>query len=316
MTPVETQAEMLANRARKTFRRLRPAMERKRIGAFRVYDWDIPEIRMVIDWYEGHLVCAEYARAQTDAIPNWLETLSAAVARALEVPAEKIHLRKRRTRPQEGERYARLAETGARLEVREGDLKLWVNLDDYLDTGLFTDHRETRAAVRAESQGARLLNLFCYTGTFTCAAALGGASATTSVDVSGRYLDWARDNLALNGLDGPQHSRVRQDARAFLGAAARAGQRWTLCVLDPPSFSTREGEAPFDLQRDHPELLVQTLAVLEPGGVLWFSTNHQRFEPRFAALEALAQIAEKTSETLPPDHRRQAHRSFRLVKNR
>ena len=307
---------MLANRARKSFRKLRGPMERKNVGAFRIYDWDIPEIRMVVDWYEGHLVCAEYARAQTDAIPNWLETMSAAVARALEVPAEKVHLRKRRTRPAEGERYNKLAETGERFEVREGELKFWVNLDDYLDTGLFSDHRETRAAVRAESQGARVINLFCYTGTFSCAAAAGGAASTTSVDVSGRYLDWAKDNLALNGLDGPQHTRVRQDARAFLDAAARSGQRWTLGVLDPPSFSTREGEDSFDLQRDHPALLAQALAVLEPGGVLWFSTNHQRFEPRLAELEPLANVVEKTSQTLPPDHRRQAHRSFRLVKNR
>lgn len=302
---------MLANRAKKNFRRLRGPFEKKGTGSFRVYDWDIPELRLAIDWYEGHLVCAEYARTQTDAIPNWLETMAAACASALEVPAEKVHLRKRRTRPVEGERYQKLSNLGNRIEVREGGLKFLVNLDDYLDTGLFNDHRETRARVRAESAGARVLNLFCYTGTFSCAAAAGGAASTVSVDVSGRYLDWAKDNLALNGFSGAAHQLVRREARAFLAEAATAGQRFSLCVLDPPSFSTRDGEADFDVLRDHPGLIAQALAVLEPQGVLWFSTNHQRFEP---SLDGLGRVQELTAETLPPDYRHQAHRSFRMVK--
>jgi len=310
---------MLANRVRKNARKLRGPFEKKSIGAFRLYDWDIPELRMVVDWYEGHLVCAEYARTQTDAIPGWLESMGQACAAALEVPPEKVHLRKRRTRPAEGERYSKLASAGERLEVREGPLRFLVNLDDYLDTGLFNDHRDTRARVRTEpliAAGGRMLNLFCYTGTFTCAAAAGGAKESVSVDVSGRYLDWAKDNLALNGLAatlGAGHQFIRRDARAWLDEAAASGQKFSLCVLDPPSFSTREGEAAFDVQRDHPALVAQTLAVLEPGGVLWFSTNHQRFEPQLGGLPA-ASVREVTDETLPPDYRRRAHRSFRIVK--
>jgi 23S rRNA (cytosine1962-C5)-methyltransferase len=303
---------MLANRCQKNFRKLRGPLEKKGCGAFRVYDWDIPELRMVVDWYEGNLVVAEYARTQTDAIPQWLEQMAGAVAEALEVPPEKVHLRKRRTRPAEGERYQKLSNVGNRFEVREAGLKYLVNLDDYLDTGLFNDHRETRARVRNEAAGKKLLNLFCYTGTFSCAAAAGGAVETTSVDVSGRYLDWAKDNLALNGFSGSAHQQIRKDARAYLDELAKSARRFSLIVLDPPSFSTREGENDFDIQRDHPALVRQALAVLEPQGVLWFSTNHQRFEPHLEGLGSSCK--EVTEETLPPDYRRRAHRSFRIVK--
>jgi len=292
---------MFANRVRKNFRKLHPRFEQRRIGAFRIYDRDIPEIRAAIDWYEGHLVVAEYAREQTAGIP-WLETMARAAADALEVPWKRVHLRKRRT----GEKYERLAGKGERIEVREGNLKFLVNLDDYIDTGLFADHRETRALVRRGASAKRFLNLFAYTGTFTCSAAKGGALQTTTVDASQTYLDWARDNLRLNGV--AEGELVRADVGDFL---ARAGsRRWQLCVLDPPSYSDHGGKI-FEVQRDHRALIEKTLAVLEPGGVLWFSTNHQRFDPRLDGLD----FVEMTQRTVPEDYRnRTAHRSFRIVK--
>ena len=292
---------MFANRVRKNFRKLHPRFEQRRIGAFRIYDRDIPEIRAAIDWYEGHLVVAEYAREQTAGIP-WLETMARAAADALEVPWKRVHLRKRRT----GEKYERLAGKGERIEVREGNLKFLVNLDDYIDTGLFADHRETRALVGKEASAKRFLNLFAYTGTFTCSAAKGGALQTTTVDASQTYLDWARDNLRLNGV--AEGELVRADVGDFL---ARAGsRRWQLCVLDPPSYSDHGGKI-FEVQRDHPVLIEKTLAVHEPGGVLCFSTNHQRFDPRLDGLV----FVEMTQRTVPEDYRnRTAHRSFRIVK--
>jgi len=295
---LDAQAKMLANRVRKSFRKLQPRFEQRSIGAFRIYDRDIPEIRAAIDWYEGHLVVAEYAREQTSKIP-WLETMARAAAEALEVPWERVHLKRRRA----GQKYERLARTNQRLEVREGDLRFLVNLDDFIDTGLFADHRETRARVRAEARGAKFLNLFAYTGSFTCAAAKGGARETTTVDASQNYLDWAGENLKANGAQG---ELVRSDVGEFL---ERAGERrWTLCVLDPPSRSDHGGKV-FDVQRDHRALVERTLAALEPGGVLWFSTNHQRFEPR---LEGLRFTEE---DTTPVDYRNRAvHRVFRLVK--
>ena len=292
------QARMLENRVRKTFRRLQPRFEQHNVGAFRLYDRDIPEIRAVVDWYEGHAVLAEYARSQTERLP-WLPTMAEAVASALSIPLERVHLKRRRT----GEKYARLARKSQRIRVRERDLSFLVNLDDYIDTGLFADHRDTRARVRAEARGSRFLNLFAYTGSFTCAAAAGGAARTTSVDASQTYLDWAAENLRLNGSSG---ELVRSGVDEFLRSAG--GQRWTLCVLDPPSFSD-SGAKVFDVQRDHRALIDRTLGVLEPGGVLWFATNHQRFTPR---LDGLRYTEE---DTVPDDYRNRAvHRAWRITK--
>lgn len=304
---------MLANRIKKTFKQLHGRFERRQIGAFRLYDRDIPEVRAVVDWVEGHVVVGEYARRQTDEIEGWLEIMANAVAGALAVPAERVHVKRRRTRPSEGDRYQRLGRLERRFPVREGDLRFLVNLDDYVDIGLYPDHRETRTMVRAAASGARLLNLYGYTGSFTCAAAKGGARESDTVDVSGTYLDWAQQNLELNQLAGPQHRLVREDAREFLRRATRARRTWTLVVLDPPSFSDRGGPSrALDLQADHPALIAEALAVVEPGGVLYFSTNHQRFAPRLDGLSA-ASWTEITEETVPEDYRnRTVHRAFRL----
>src|SRR2546421_4291613 len=229
---------MLANRVRKNFRRLHRSFERDGVGAFRVYDWDVPEIRAAVDGYEGHRVVAEYGRAQTRETPGWLEAMGSAAASALDVPAERVHLKRRHTRPAHGPRYGRLGRTGERIAVRERGLRFWVNLDDFIDTGLFPDHRETRARIRAEAQGAEVLNLFGYTGAFTCAAAAGGARRTVTVDTSEAYLAWARGNLELNGQAGDAHELGRQDASDIL---APAGRRFTLCGLGPPSLSARAG---------------------------------------------------------------------------
>jgi 23S rRNA (cytosine1962-C5)-methyltransferase len=289
---------MLANRVRKTFRKLHARFEQQQVGAFRLYDRDIPEVRAVVDWYEGHLVIAEYERQQTQGIP-WLTTMAEAVAHVLAVPADHVHLKRRRT----GEKYARLAKRDERIVVRERDLRFLVNLDDYIDTGLFADHRDTRARIRGEAQGATFLNLFAYTGSFTCAAARGGAQHTTTVDASQTYLDWAAENLRLNGASG---ELLRSGVDEFLRGAG--GRRWSLCVLDPPSFSDFGGRV-FDVQRDHRALIERTLAVLAPGAVLWFSTNHQRFEPDLAGLRHTAE------DTVPDDYRnRAAHRAFRIMK--
>jgi 23S rRNA (cytosine1962-C5)-methyltransferase len=195
--------------------------------------------------------------------------------------------------------------------VREAPLRFLVNLDDLLDTGLFADHRETRARLRTESQGVSFLNLFGYTGTFTCAAASGGARRTVTLDASPSYLRWAEDNLRLNGLVG-DHTFVAEDARRFLEQAKSRPDRFGLCVVDPPTFSTRKDAPPFDVQRDHPALIGSALALLDPGGILYFSTNHQRFAPRLSGLAR--EVREITGETAPRDYRRTPHRCFRLIK--
>lgn len=309
----EGHADMLANRVVKAHRKLAPRFERENVGAFRLYDRDIPEIRAVVDWYEGHLVVAEYERRQTEAAGDWLGIIARRAAEALGVPESKLHLKQRRTRGKEGGRYRRLSQRGRIVEVREGELRFLTNLDDFVDTGLFPDHRITRRLVMEESEGRSVLNLFAYTGAFTCAAAKGGAAGTMSVDQSGIYLDWLRDNLECNGLSDERHRTSRADAVAFLKDALRDGMRWDLVILDPPSFSTLGGAAGLDVQRDHRKLVMACLAALHPGGVLWFSTNHQRFEPNLAGLP-VASLRDMTERTIPVDYRnRTVHRCWRIV---
>ena len=309
---VKYQATLLSNRVRKRYAHLRKRFARRNIDCFRLYDWDIPEIRAVIDWYAGHLVVAEYVRTQTEA--QWLPQMAAAVAKALDVPSERVHVKHRRTNTKEGLRYSKMGSKGERFKVHERDLLFWVNLGDFLDTGLFSDHRETRVIIQDVAAGKSFLNLFAYTGAFTCAAAAGGAKATVTVDRSSTYLKWARDNLELNGLWDKQHSVVQSDVDKYLLQAHRKGQRFTLAFVDPPSFfQDQTKKVSFDINRDHPELIRNVLKVMAPGSTVFFSTNHQRFEPRFEGLR-ITDLREVTPKTIPEDYRnRKIHRCWRMM---
>ncbi|MEC7521281.1 MAG: class I SAM-dependent methyltransferase [Myxococcota bacterium] len=309
---VARHAEMFANRVKKNHRKLAKGFEREGVGAFRLYDWDIPEVRAVCDWYEGHLVVAEYERTQTEGVDDYAGDLGRAAAAALGLPEERVHAKQRRTRPQEGARYQKLGDGGRLMQVRERALRFWVNLDDFVDTGLFPDHRDTRRRFGEMAAGKRVLNLFSYTGAFTCWAAHGGAKETVSVDRSARYSAWAEDNLALNGLAGPAHAVVAADVHDWLAGAARTDERFDLVLVDPPSFSTTFGAGDFEIQRDHPTLLSTLARRLTADGVLLFSTNHQRFEPRLEGLP-FSEIEEITARTVPADYRNRAvHRAFLL----
>jgi 23S rRNA (cytosine1962-C5)-methyltransferase len=188
-------------------------------------------------------------------------------------------------------------------------MRFIVNLSDRLDTGLFLDHRNTRARIREESDGKRVLNLFAYTGSFSVAAVTGRARTTTSVDLSATYLDWAGRNLTLNGARGERHALVRADCLRWLDEAR--GQ-WDLVVLDPPPHSTSKAmRGDFNVQRDHRRLLERTVGLLAPGGVLYFSTNYKGFRLEPEGLPARFQ--ELTPRSLPPDfHQRDAHRCWRI----
>ncbi|MDD5195273.1 MAG: class I SAM-dependent methyltransferase [Candidatus Omnitrophica bacterium] len=295
------QAETLANSVKNHFRHLSKRFNRQGIHCFRLYDWDSPDIRVVVDWYAGHLVVAEYERIQTG--PEYLPQMANAAAQALGVPPEKVHIRRRHTNTVEGPRYAKIDSRGERIEVHERNLRFWVNLNDFLDTGLFSDHRDTRAIIIKLSAGKDFLNLFCYTGTFTCAAAAGGCASSVSVDRSKTYLDWARDNLALNGFLRKQHTLIQADVMSYLAAAHKRGERFNLAFVDPPSFYKDErAQVSFDINRDHPQLLSETLKLMQPGSDLFFSTNHQRFAPQFENL-AVKDIAALTPKTIPEDYR-------------
>lgn len=314
VTPEKTiyHAEIFSNRLRKRFVYLSKIFKRERVDCFRLYDWDIKEIRAVVDWYKDQAVIAEYIRRQTPA--EWLPAMAKVVAQTLNIPLKNVHMRRRQTKATEGPRYEKLGQHGKRFQVQEKDLYFWVNLEDYLDTGLFSDHRLTRQIVKKIANGKRFLNLFAYTGSFTVAAAKGGAQTTMTVDRSQPYLDWARDNLKLNGLGGAAHSFVKSDISRFVQGALRRGQRFDLCFVDPPSFFRDQGKnISFDINRDHPLLLEDVFKIMEPESTVFFSTNHQRFEPRFEGLKVKS-IVELTPKTIPIDYRnRQVHRCWRMT---
>ena len=308
------QARMLANRVKKRFKHLHKRFAAQQIDVFRLYDWDIPEIRAVVDWYNGHLVIGEYVRTQST--PEWLPMMSEAVARILEVPMEKVHLKARIAGKQNHKRYTRLAYTDEKMVVRERDLKFYVNPYDYVDTGLFADHRNTRRMVREMAGGKDFLNLYCYTGAFTCYAARGGARTTTSVDRSQTAIDWVRQNFRLNDIPEKGNDLAQYPTFVFLKKAYYQKRRWDLAVVDPPSYSTtRSGGYDFDVAKDHPLLLEKVVAVMRPGATLFFSTNHQNFEPRMQSL-AISDVSEITSITIPEDYvhkRKSIHRCWRIT---
>ena len=317
-----TTADQIADfrrRLAKRFKHLAKWARRQGIEAFRVYDRDIPEIPLVIDWYAGWLHAAEYDRPhERTEIEHevWLDRMVEAAAAELGVPPERTFLKVRR-RQRDGGQYEKVDARRALVTVQEGDLAFEVNLSDYLDTGLFLDHRTTRSLVRAEAAGKRFLNLFCYTGSFSVAAAAGGAATTTSVDLSNTYLDWTRTNLARNAFkDAGRHRTVRDEARAFLEHRARRGEApFDLVVCDPPTFSrSAKSEMPWDVDRDHAALLELVARNLAPGGVVYFSTNFRRFHLAAERLAATYTIREITRRTIPEDFRNdRIHRAWRLV---
>ena len=305
---------MLANRVQKRFKHLSRGFARENIEVFRLYDWDIPEIRAVVDWYAGHMVIGEYVRRQS--VAEWLPIMGAAVARVLAVPDQNVHLKARYAGKPDGPRYERIDHTDKKIVVRERDFKFYVNPYDFVDTGLFADHRDTRRMVRETAAGKDFLNLYGYTATFSCYAARGGARTTVSVDRSESLIQWARENLELNGIDPKANTLSQSDAFEFLKRTRRQGRSFDLAVVDPPSYSTtRSRNVAFDILKDHPRLLRGVINVMRPGGTILFSTNHQRFTPRFEGLR-FADAREITAETIPADYahkRKTIHRCWRMV---
>jgi 23S rRNA (cytosine1962-C5)-methyltransferase len=297
--------EMFTNRVKKNAKHLGKWARREGVTCYRVYDRDIPEVPVTLDTYEGDLVINDYRIDSTDS--GWLDDLAAAAKSALDA---KYCFRKNRERfahRGEGDQYERQAEVGAWRTVHEGGHALRVNLSDYIDTGLFLDHRVTRSRAAAEPGMATMLNLFCYTGAFSvhCGAA---GMATTSVDLSKTYLDWARENLALNNLDG---EIIHSDVREFLAEARRAGRRWDLTVVDPPTFSnSKRMDYVWDVQRDHGALLDDVAAVTNK--VIWFSTNLRKFNLEWSREGAT--VTDETHATLPPDFRdKRIHHAYRIA---
>jgi 23S rRNA (guanine2445-N2)-methyltransferase / 23S rRNA (guanine2069-N7)-methyltransferase len=315
-------AVMFANRIRKNLKQLSAWQRREAVGCYRLYDADMPEYAFAIDLYtaadgsERWLVVQEYqapAQIPEDTVRKRRSEALAGLVVATDVKPDHVHLRTRR-RVKRGDQYTKRDERGEFRIVSEGGLRFRVNFEDYLDTGLFLDHRTTRARLRAAAKGKRFLNLFAYTGTATVYAAAGGAASTTTVDLSATYLEWAEANLSLNDFGGPQHRFERADVREWLTATAARGARYDLIFCDPPTFSnSKRMEGVFDVQRDHGALIDQCKAVLAPGGLLVFSTNAQRFRMD-EGLAARYKICDISRETVPADFARNTdiHRAFEV----
>ena len=320
-------AVMFANRVRKNLKQLASWVRREEVGCYRLYDADMPEYAFAVDLYtaatpadssaaERWLLVQEYqapAEIPEETVRRRRSEALAGLVVATGVPADHVRLRTRR-RNKRGEQYTKRDERGEFHVVGEGGLRFRVNFEDYLDTGLFLDHRITRARLREAAAGKRFLNLFAYTGTATVYAVAGGARASTTVDLSANYLDWARANLELNGLAGAAHVFVRADVREWLEEAVRRGERYELIFCDPPTFSnSKRMEGVFDVQRDHVALIEGCMRLLAPQGVLIFSTNAQRFalDP---AIAARYQVKDLSRATVPPDFARNTyiHRCFEL----
>ena len=311
----ERQAAEFSNRLKKLSRHLRRWPTKRGITCYRIYERDIPEVPLVVDRYEDVLHIAEFDRPHERTAAqhaDWLDHMVRNAAEALETPRELVFL-KHRQRQRGDAQYERVDDRRAMRAVNEGGLKFQVNLSDYVDTGLFLDHRITRSMVREAAAGGRFLNLFAYTGAFTVYAAAGGAAETTTVDLSANYLDWAEENLRLNGLMGPAHQFIRDDSREFL-ASLRGRPQFDLAVVDPPTFSnSKRLDGDWDVQRDHAGLLQQVLSVMRPGGTVFFSTNFRKFKLDEDALTG-AVVREITKHTIPEDFRnKRIHRCWRIT---
>ena len=320
VAPLTEGATMVANRLRKNLKRLKTWRDRESVSCFRVYDADLPEYAAAVDVYteaEGaqrtFLHVQEYEAPadipEADSRRRFGELLNA-LREVFALPREQVAL-KTRARGKGGSKYGRMDQRDEFFIVRERAAKLRVNLFDYLDTGLFLDHRPIRRRLASEARGQRFLNLFCYTGAASVQAAVGGATATTSVDLSATYLEWAAQNLALNGMTGGKHRLVQADAMQWL--EADRGE-YELIFCDPPTFSNSKRAEDFDGQRDHVRLLRAAIARLTPGGLLLFSNNYRRFRLDEAAIAEFAEATEISPRTLDPDFERnpRIHRCWEL----
>ncbi|MEG0859370.1 MAG: bifunctional 23S rRNA (guanine(2069)-N(7))-methyltransferase RlmK/23S rRNA (guanine(2445)-N(2))-methyltransferase RlmL [Pseudomonas sp.] len=304
--------QMFANRLQKNLKQLGKWAKREQVSCYRLYDADMPEYALAIDLYQDWVHVQEYAAPRSidpEKAQARLFDALAAIPQALGIDQSRVVV-KRRERQSGTRQYERQSTQGQFLEVSEGGVKLLVNLTDYLDTGLFLDHRPMRMRIQREAAGKRFLNLFCYTATASVHAAKGGARSTTSVDLSRTYLDWARRNLSLNGFS--DKNRLEQgDVMAWLQACR---DEFELIFIDPPTFSnSKRMEGVFDVQRDHVQLLDLAVARLAPGGVLYFSNNFRKFQLDEHLGERYS-VEEITAQTLDPDFARNTkiHRAWRI----
>jgi 23S rRNA (cytosine1962-C5)-methyltransferase len=314
----EEKLQMFRNRLTKTFRHTAKLAKRQSVTCYRVYDHDLPEFPFCIEIYEDKLYLAEYRRhhGMTDEEHDaWLESCLPVISEIIGIPDGNIYFRQRQRKAGRYGQYEKLDSQQEFFIVKEAGLQFRVNLTDYLDSGLFLDHRITRGMVREEVKDRQVLNLFCYTGSFSVYAAAGGAAGVDSVDLSKTYLNWAEENMALNsspagkavnpaGHPDPaassgKYNFIHADVKQYLDELP--AEKYDLVVMDPPTFSNSKRMKDFlDIQRDHAELINKTLRAMKPGGILYFSTNFRKFQLETEKILA-GSVKDITKATTPFD---------------
>lgn len=272
---------MFRNRLTKVYRHLHKQANRQQITCFRLYDRDLPEFPLIIEIYETNVYVSEYKskhHLSEEEYENWLQGCIQVIAEVLSVPRENIYTKLRKRKESRQDQYQRVATEGDFFVVKEAGLFFRVNLSDYLDTGLFLDHRITRAMVRDQAKEKKVLNLFCYTGSFSVYAAAGGAAEVVSVDLSNTYLQWAGENFRLNKFSDPHKFKfVKADVLQYLDTLPPS--YFDLVIVDPPTFSNSKMMRDFlDIQRDHAGMLNKILRSCSAGAIIYFSTNSRKFE--------------------------------------
>ncbi|MDT4289119.1 bifunctional 23S rRNA (guanine(2069)-N(7))-methyltransferase RlmK/23S rRNA (guanine(2445)-N(2))-methyltransferase RlmL [Methylomonas sp. MO1] len=318
----DNQAEMFANRLRKNLKKIGKWAKQNQVSCYRLYDADLPEYAVAVDVYQSEKTWVnvqEYESPKTIDPAKANQRLAGAmveIPKVLEIPKEQVFLKIRR-KQKSTDQYEKQGESGRFHVVEEGGCKFWVNFEDYLDTGLFLDHRPIRLLIQQQAKGKRFLNLFAYTGSASVHAAVGGAASSVTVDMSNTYLDWAKRNFDLNGIQG-DHKLLRANCVEWLAeqAGAKDKLQFDLIFLDPPTFSnSKKMDEAFDIQNDHLHLLRSAVALLAPGGVLYFSTNFRRFKLDRQALADL-QITDISAKTIPEDFARdqKIHYCWRITR--
>jgi 23S rRNA (guanine2445-N2)-methyltransferase / 23S rRNA (guanine2069-N7)-methyltransferase len=308
-------ATMFSNRMRKNLQQAQRWARKQGVSCYRIYDADMPEYAVAVDRYEDMLYVAEYqapASIDEQTAERRMNDIRRVLPAVTGIPAEDIYYKQRR-RQRGKQQYEKTGKSGERVAVKEAAATLLVNLSDYLDTGLFLDHRPLRLRIAAETRAKDFLNLYCYTAAASVHAACAGARSTTSVDLSNTYLAWGRENFAANGLaEGDVHRFVRADCQQWL---AQQDREYDLILLDPPSFSnSKRMQDSFDVQRDHSQLLVAALGCLRAGGTLYFSNNLRGFKLD-TGLQEMCNIEDISASTLDFDFRRnpRIHRCWRMT---
>jgi 23S rRNA (cytosine1962-C5)-methyltransferase len=307
---------MFKNRLEKVYKHLSKQAKKQKVSCYRVYDHDLPEFPLIIEIYEGRLYVSEYKRkhglSDEDHL-HWIEECRKIISEVFEILPENIFLKLRQKKAGRGGQYQKLDEEKNESVVHENGLKFIVNLSDYLDTGLFLDHRITRQMVKQLSEGKKVLNLFCYTGSFSVYAISGNASYVVSVDLSKTYLNRAEKNIAINFPDYQNHETIQADVKQYLKTMPK--NSFDLIIMDPPTFSNSKRMEDFlDIQKDHVELINDCIRALGKNGILFFSTNYTRFQLETEKINA-SEIKDITKQTTPFDFIGKLKRQcFRIAK--